>query len=95
VLQIDVPFPYALILHFNSFNALVPCNLFFFDFDKSKVKIVFAFCCFPIFHSLFCFGNHQKKRPNNLIFGRLFDWQLLDMVEFGVVDYEPMEVGKV
>lgn len=45
--------------------------------------------------SLFCFGNHQKKRPNNLIFGRMFDWQLLDMVEFGVVDYEPMQSTKV
>lgn len=44
--------------------------------------------------SLFCFGNHQKKRPHNIIFGRLFDWQLLDMVELGVTKYDPMKVAK-
>jgi ribosome production factor 2 len=32
---------------------------------------------------LFCVGSNTKKRPNNIIFGRLFDYQLLDMVEIG------------
>merc|ERR1712183_579984 len=31
--------------------------------------------------SLFAFGNQSKKRPNNLILGRMFHHKLLDMVE--------------
>jgi len=38
--------------------------------------------------SLFFFANHSKKRPNNLIIGRLFDHQMLDMVELGVEEYK-------
>jgi len=34
--------------------------------------------------SLFAFGNHNKKRPNNLILGRMYDYHLLDMIELGV-----------
>jgi len=37
--------------------------------------------------SLFAYGSHSKKRPNNLIIGRLYDGHLLDMVEFGVDTY--------
>jgi len=37
--------------------------------------------------SLFGFGNHSKKRPNNLILGRMFHHKLLDMVELGVESY--------
>jgi ribosome production factor 2 len=40
--------------------------------------------------SLFAFGNHSKKRPDNLIIGRTFNNALLDMVEFGVENYEDM-----
>ncbi|XP_076444882.1 ribosome production factor 2 homolog isoform X2 [Babylonia areolata] len=40
--------------------------------------------------SLFAFGCHSKKRPNNLILGRLFDGHILDMVEFGVEKFVAM-----
>ena len=34
--------------------------------------------------SLFTFFTHNKKKPNDIIFGRLFNHQILDMFEFGV-----------
>jgi ribosome production factor 2 len=37
--------------------------------------------------SLFMVGNHQKKRPNNLVIGRTFDGHVLDMFEFTVSNY--------
>lgn len=39
--------------------------------------------------SLFALTNHTKKRPDNLILGRLFNHSLLDMVELGVKSYKP------
>uniref|UniRef100_T1IVI4 Ribosome production factor 2 homolog n=1 Tax=Strigamia maritima TaxID=126957 RepID=T1IVI4_STRMM len=37
--------------------------------------------------SLFLMATHNKKRPHNLIMGRMFDHRLLDMIELGLEDY--------
>ena len=34
--------------------------------------------------SLFAFGTHSKKRPHNLVLGRMFDAHLLDMFELAL-----------
>lgn len=44
---------------------------------------------------LFVFTSHNKKHPNSLIVGRMFDNSLLDMVEFGVQDYKGLADFKV
>ncbi|KAF2351153.1 Brix domain [Trinorchestia longiramus] len=41
--------------------------------------------------SLFALTSHSKKRPNNVIFGRLFNHQILDMVELGISDWRALE----
>lgn len=41
--------------------------------------------------SLFVFGSHSKKRPNNLVFGRMYDHHIYDLVEVGVENFRPIE----
>lgn len=36
---------------------------------------------------LFVFGCNNKKRPDNVVFGRMFDYRLLDMIELGIEAY--------
>ncbi|KAF5284081.1 hypothetical protein FQA39_LY17130 [Lamprigera yunnana] len=37
---------------------------------------------------LFIMGSHSKKRPDNIVIGRMFNYSLLDMVELGINAFE-------
>ncbi|CAH8433859.1 unnamed protein product [Dicrocoelium dendriticum] len=40
--------------------------------------------------SLFVVGLHSKKRPHNIILGRLHDGEILDMFELGIQSYQSL-----
>eukprot|EP00210_Caulerpa_lentillifera_P006362 g6077.t1 len=40
--------------------------------------------------ALFVVANHTKSKPNNLVFGRLFDHQLYDLIELGIQSFTPI-----
>ncbi|XP_030453763.1 ribosome production factor 2 homolog [Syzygium oleosum] len=40
---------------------------------------------------MFVFGSHSKKRPDNLILGRMYDHHIYDLVEVGVENFKSME----
>ncbi|CAI8602564.1 unnamed protein product [Vicia faba] len=41
--------------------------------------------------SLFLYGSHSKKRPNNLVIGRTYDHHVYDLVEVGIENFKAME----
>lgn len=45
--------------------------------------------------SLLLVGLHSKKRPNNLIFTRTFDHEVMDMLEVGIEMAKSMSMFKV
>ncbi len=67
-------------VHFKRHNAVHPFE------DTAPLE----FLCQKNDASLFAFGTHSKKRPHNLVLGRCFDHQVLDMYELGVEDFSPI-----
>ena len=67
-------------VHFRRHNAVHPFE------DATPLE----FLCQKNDASLFAFGTHSKKRPNNLVLGRCFDHHILDMFEFGIDAYTPL-----
>ena len=66
--------------HFTRHNAVHPFE------DATPLE----FLCQKNDASLFAFGTHSKKRPHNLVIGRLFDHRILDMYELGVDSFKGM-----
>ena len=58
-------------------------NLYPLDDEEGITRICNKYQC-----SLFMVGSSTKKRPNNLILGRLYNHALLDTVEFAVEEYK-------
>jgi len=74
------------------FASLKKPNAVFFN-KKNDIKPLedassLEFFCQKNDASLFMFGSHNKKRPNNLVAGRIFDSHVLDMFEFGIEDFK-------
>ena len=61
------------------FEDITPIEKFAFKYDAS----------------LFMIATHNKKRPHNLIMGRMYEHMLLDMIEFGVENYKGLKDFKV
>ncbi|GAX75461.1 hypothetical protein CEUSTIGMA_g2904.t1 [Chlamydomonas eustigma] len=49
------------------------------------------FYCQKIQCGLFALGSHSKKRPHNLVLGRIYDGHLYDCVELGVEQHKTLQ----
>ena len=72
--------PYA--INYNEKNDIRPFE------DVTKME----FYCKKNDSSLFMLGNHNKKRPHNIIMGRMYDYQVLDMIELGLENFKSLQV---
>lgn len=59
-----------------------------FPFDNGETAM--EFLCTKNDCSLFAMASTNKKRPNNLLLGRMFDRHLLDMFELGLTRYKSL-----
>jgi ribosome production factor 2 len=50
----------------------------------------FRFLCEKNNASLFALGSHSKKRPDNLVMARMFEFNVLDMFEFSLTSIRAM-----
>jgi ribosome production factor 2 len=50
----------------------------------------FRFLCEKNNASLFALGSHTKKRPDNLVLARMFEFNVLDMFELGLTSVQHM-----
>jgi len=71
-------------INYNEKNDIRPFE------DVTKME----FYCKKNDSSLFMLGNHNKKRPHNLIMGRMYDYQLLDMIELGLENFKSLQEFK-
>ena len=77
---------------FNNFNLVKqPFHSLCFHLENPDIRPFesggsekIEFFCRKNDASLFVVGTHSKKRPHNLILGRMFDGHLLDMIELGL-----------
>jgi len=68
-------------INYNEKNDIRPFE------DVTKME----FYCKKNDSSLFMLGNHNKKRPHNIIMGRMYDYQLLDMIELGLENFKALK----
>jgi hypothetical protein len=47
-------------------------------------EVALEFLCQKNECGLFAVASHSKKRPHNLVLGRMFDYHLYDVLELGV-----------
>ena len=67
--------------NFNRKNEVLPFE------DPNSIE----FLCEKNDCSAFLLGTHSKKRPDNIVMGRMFDGHLLDMYEFGVSSFQNVQ----